>query len=778
MASIDDESGSSSKKTIGKRGVTRLQKIHKAKSNGKRIEVQWNSRGQPIKHNSKTFASFIGVTVRRLVPISLDNWSAKKNKEAVGVYKQNIWDEIEKAFIIGEEHRAFVYREAGKLHRAFRTKMARSYLKDSKGGFVKHRPAKYSFCIKQDDWDKFVAQHMTAKFQKVSDENRERALNPQHLYRKSRLGCARLEADMVEESEVGEINRSQVWKAARVNKSGVIDNENVQRVVDQCEKLTEALSEEERQDLGPTNILFEALNLPNYSGRVRTYGFGVCSRDILPRQNLPTQMDFEKLYGFCNSLKSRLEVLEREKIERDKLDREKLERQQTEEVEERQQPKQVSERLQQPEKVAQRQHLEQVVERKQPEKVAESRLPSDKGSCNPGSFDNIPEGLFHVNIYLSSPSRCLVARGKLYNTKGNTVHGMTLPPGYVKVNIDVAIVPNAPLPISVEDGDVSMVGQAIGTIVPWPTKLLEFVAECEKIPGQSQNKGNNIQHSVEYSVSSPNKSNKKFKIEESPRVGGSAGIANLPFLDMYVKKMMRVGSLIQIKMEESIFGEEFLEQLRVESIKEILDHNWLSASIITVFSRYLYDKFISPNGLINKFSFISPHVSREDNLGNGIAKILLKDEEFKDKMILAPCNLGKHWVLLVINLNAEVIYYMDPLNGEPTKHQNFKTKFENALQIYRANSSSKVPKVSKSKKISWQKIKCPRQINGVDCGYFVMRFMKEVIMENEFMIPTNYFFDHKCRTYSHDKLTEVKEDWATYVVDDVFGKQEAIILPN
>ena len=75
----------------------------------------------------------------------------------------------------------------------------------------------------------------------------------------------------------------------------------------------------------------------------------------------------------------------------------------------------------------------------------------------------------------------MVARGKLYNTKGNTVHGMTLPPGYVKVNIEVAIVPNAPLPISVEDGDVSMVGQAIGTIVPWPMKLIEFVVECEKV---------------------------------------------------------------------------------------------------------------------------------------------------------------------------------------------------------------------------------------------------------------------------------------------------------
>ncbi|CAK8532890.1 unnamed protein product [Lathyrus sativus] len=92
--------------------------------------------------------------------------------------------------------------------------------------------------------------------QKVSIENRERALNPQHPYRKSRLGCARLEADMVEESGEDEINHSQVWKAARVNKNGVIDNENVQRVVDKCEKLTEAITEEERQDLGPTDILF------------------------------------------------------------------------------------------------------------------------------------------------------------------------------------------------------------------------------------------------------------------------------------------------------------------------------------------------------------------------------------------------------------------------------------------------------------------------------------------------------------------------------------------
>lgn len=43
--------------------------------------------------------------------------------------------------------------------------------------------------------------------------------------------------------------------------------------------------------------------------------------------------------------------------------------------------------------------------------------------------------------------------------------------------------------------------------------------------------------------------------------------------------------------------------------------------------------------MINKFSFISPHVSRDDNQGDAIAKILLKDNEFKDRMVFAPCNL-------------------------------------------------------------------------------------------------------------------------------------------
>ena len=35
-----------------------------------------------------------------------------------------------------------------------------------------------------------------------------------------------------------------------------------------------------------------------------------------------------------------------------------------------------------------------------------------------------------------------------------------------------------------------------------------------------------------------------------------------------------------------------------------------------------------------------------------------------------------HWVLFVINPNAEDIYFLDPLGGEPSDHGSIKTKFE------------------------------------------------------------------------------------------------------
>ncbi|XP_058733074.1 uncharacterized protein LOC131604663 [Vicia villosa] len=640
-------------------------------------QVQWNDTRQPKGTKSAAFASYIGCITRRFVPITVENWRSKD--DILKTYKQNIWDEIQKAYVIGDERRNFIISEAGKLFRAFKVKLRIKYLKDKDGNVNKKPPEKYSY-ITQEQWDKFVAHCTSDDFQKLSSENRKRALNPLYPYRKSRLGYARLEEEMKQKSNEERIPRFELWKAARVNKDGDIDNDNVQKIVDKCEALTQSLTEEERgEDLGRNDILFQALDLPEYSGRVRSYGFGVSAKDIFPRQAPPTQAHIDKIYLMFNTLTKRLETLESEKLEREKKERtqadEISERHESEKVVERQQSKEVG-RMRSIDEIVERKQAEEVGGRRSPDKVVETRHPSDKDSCNPGAVDSIPKGISSINMYLSSPNRHLVARGKLYNIGSDVVHGIKLLPGYVKVMIEVPIVSDAPLPISVEYGDVSMVGQAIGTIVPWPFKLVDFVNECQKIPRKFQRKDKNVQYSAE-SIASPIKNSENPKIQELPsKVGGSTSSSTLQFLDMYVKMMMKPESVIEITMEKNIFGEEFQEHVHVENIKELIDHKWLSATVITIYVRYLYDKFITPNGLVNKFSFISPYVSSDDKEGKNIAKLLLINKEFKERMILAPYNFGNHWVLLVINLNAEIIYYMNSVNVEHDNYHDLKMKFE------------------------------------------------------------------------------------------------------
>jgi hypothetical protein len=75
----------------------------------------------------------------------------------------------------------------------------------------------------------------------------------------------------------------------------------------------------------------------------------------------------------------------------------------------------------------------------------------------------------------------LVAHGKLYNTGSDVLHNKKLPPGYVKVRIDVAVEREALLPIPVEEGDVLTVGEAIGTFVAWQLNLVKLVDEHQKV---------------------------------------------------------------------------------------------------------------------------------------------------------------------------------------------------------------------------------------------------------------------------------------------------------
>ncbi|RVW67967.1 hypothetical protein CK203_064204 [Vitis vinifera] len=78
--------------------------------------------------------------------------------------------------------------------------------------------------------------------------------------------------------------------------------------------------------------------------------------------------------------------------------------------------------------------------------------------------------------------------------------------------------------------------------------------------------------------------------------------------------------------------------------------------------------------------------------------------------------LSFHWVLVVLEPRKMIVHYLDPMHQKPC--EDLKDIVNMALRISAKKTSKREP--------SWQLVQCPRQ-GRFKCGYFVMRFIKEII---------------------------------------------------
>ncbi|KAL0546536.1 hypothetical protein IC582_016447 [Cucumis melo] len=85
-----------------------------------------------------------------------------------------------------------------------------------------------------------------------------------------------------------------------------------------------------------------------------------------------------------------------------------------------------------------------------------------------------------------------------------------------------------------------------------------------------------------------------------------------------------------------------------------------------------------------------------------------------DQLLLFPYNFGNHWTLVVINLTKDAAFWIDPLKNriDPDVTEVVERSFN----------------IMNKKKPAWRIVKCPKQSGVVECGYYVMRFMRDIIM--------------------------------------------------
>ncbi|KAH6760133.1 hypothetical protein C2S51_017082, partial [Perilla frutescens var. frutescens] len=142
----------------------------------------------------------------------------------------------------------------------------------------------------------------------------------------------------------------------------------------------------------------------------------------------------------------------------------------------------------------------------------------------------------------------------------------------------------------------------------------------------------------------------------------------------------------------------------------------LSYLLLVKIGRHLYKECESTN-LLGRFRFVNPYevshnpkiklAKKAEILANGLIGVLT------NQFVLIPCNVGFHWV--------EIVYFLDPLSNE-MHHQLWKDVVDMAIKLFNASIGKRG-----RKNAIWEVIKCPQQPDSKQCGFYVMRYMRDII---------------------------------------------------
>ncbi|XP_020422299.1 uncharacterized protein LOC109949877 [Prunus persica] len=201
----------------------------------------------------------------------MSNWKDLKEKN-----KDELWSLLQQNYIVGDEHKNFIFRMMGKYWRQFKSKITTAIREASKR---KHKARAISL-VKPDnvkskeDWDKFVKERLGAEFQKLSEKFKAMRKKQKYTHTMSRKGYARMEYDMkLNHPNPEEINRVTLWTKAHERKDGTPINEVVSNILKDIKTCNESKENPPARNSIRDDAIARVLG-PETRGRVRGLGFG------------------------------------------------------------------------------------------------------------------------------------------------------------------------------------------------------------------------------------------------------------------------------------------------------------------------------------------------------------------------------------------------------------------------------------------------------------------------------------------------------------------------
>ncbi|KAI3949450.1 hypothetical protein MKX01_000098 [Papaver californicum] len=709
------ETESSMKRNV--RGPTLLPHIFNTNTRNRKV-IEYNEHGQPVGQFSSELASYMGVLARQMVPIVHGKW-----KTVPSTLKEELWRCLEAKYVLEASSRKLLVNGIGDKWRSFKSNLTRKYIlpfKEEPDRLI-HPPPMYRF-IKQEHWEEFVKSRLSDAFQALHEAQSERRGKNIYPHRLGRTGYAGLVEKMIKSDGVTpeEIDRCVLWKKARQNKNGEYDDDVTREQAEIIDELKKQVDNGSLVCDGNIDVLTMALGTPEHSGRVRGAG------------KFASQSTF-----FRKPKRQGLKVADRLHVQR------KL-------IENKWQEERVS-RLRVEDQLLNTQNMVSRLEETLANFMQNGK--SMQGKSPASNSNKLPL----INCGNSRVGPSSTSTLVPVNNNGNMGKKLALTSNRVPVNNKENLgkgpaLTSTRVPISNKEN----LGKG-----PASTSNRVHIKNNENLgnstaPSSDRANSNNYEPSTSGSSQSRDWRNDEENLPviqvTTPRhVARSVKDSNVsPFQRFYNSASQKLtGNIpfISVPVDSAVFGTDMELYLDLDDVQYMCHMEDLSENCVMAYIKHLYDILLK-KGIQHTYEFINPasvSAAKDADLSKIITSRLMNTN---CEWVFIPVNPdGAHWLLVAINMVAMSCYWLDP-SGLQTRY-NIKPFITFALKGLHRDG------VRRSSPI-WYNIKCPKQKNSVECGFYVMKFMREIIDDPNMFTRSEPF---PKSTYKQSEIDEVRLEW-------------------
>ncbi|KAL0561031.1 hypothetical protein IC582_001449 [Cucumis melo] len=229
----------------------------------------------------------------------------------------------------------------------------------------------------------------------------------------------------------------------------------------------------------------------------------------------------------------------------------------------------------------------------------------------------------------------------------------------------------------------------------------------------------------------------------------------------YAEKVMEKDSSITFSLPADLFGVSRKTSVLREDIVDLCNMNEVKTFTLVVYMMYLYSS-VSGSKENMQYVFVDPSLissgnTQESRIRNLCSRLMVSKP---DQVVLAPFNPGGHWALLAINAYEDTVFYLDSLrttSKATTRYICAILSWQNrAIAIFHSQKN-----INKSRKQTlWRTVKCPLQVGSTTCGYYVMKYMREIVNRGSIVISDS--IDTR-KSYSQAELDEVRVELVEFL---------------